>query len=67
MSDAPELLFSITGHVMLPWRRLLQSEAIRRSMTPKSRIDSDIIVLNESLFDRLPFIVSAECDDMIGP
>ena len=63
MSDAPERVFSTAGDVLSPRRRLLHSETLGWLMTLKSWIDSEVIVLDESLFDRLSSIASAVCDD----
>ena len=62
MSDAPERVFSTAGDVLSPRRRLLQSETLGRLMTLKPWISSDVIALDESLFDRLSSVVSAGCD-----
>jgi hypothetical protein len=61
MSDAPERVFSTAGDVLSPRRRLLQGETLGWLMTLKSWINSDVIALDEGLFDRLSSIVSAEC------
>jgi hypothetical protein len=63
MSDAPERVFSTAGDVLSPRRRLLQSETLRWLMTLKSWINSGVVTLDESLFDRFSSIVSADCDN----
>ena len=63
MSGAPERVFSTAGDVISPRRRLLQSETLGWLMTLKSWINSGVIALDESLFDRLSSIVSADCDN----
>ena len=63
MSDAPERVFSTAGDVLSPRRRLLQSETLGWLMTLKSWINSGVIALDKSLFDRLSSIISADCDD----
>jgi hypothetical protein len=60
MSDAPERVFSTAGDVLSPRRRLLQGETLGWLMTLKSWINSDVIALDESLFDRLSSVVSVE-------
>ena len=62
MSDAPERMFSTAGDVLSPRRRLLHSETLGWLMTLKSWINSEVIVLDDSLFDRLSSIASAACD-----
>jgi hypothetical protein len=63
MSDAPERVFSTADDVLSPRRRLLQSETLGWLMTLKSWINSGVIALDESLFDRLLSIVSTDCDN----
>ena len=63
MSNAPERVFSTAGDVIPPRRRPLQSETLGWLMTLKSWINSGVIALDESLFDRLSSIVSADCDN----
>lgn len=64
MSDAPERVFSTAGDVLSPCRRLLHSETLGWLMTLKSWINSEVIALDESLFDRLSSVVSAECNEV---
>lgn len=47
MSDAPERVFSTTGDVLSPRRRLLQGETLGWLTTLKSLINSDVIALDE--------------------
>jgi hypothetical protein len=63
MSDASERVLSTACHVLSPRRRLLQSETLGWLMTLKSWINSGVIALDESLFDRLLSIVSTDCDN----
>jgi NDP-sugar pyrophosphorylase family protein len=56
MSDTPE---------QSPRRRFLQSETLGWLKTLKTWINSGIITLDESLFDRLSSIVSADYDDVL--
>lgn len=59
MSDALERIFSTTGDVLSPRRRLLQSETVGWLMTLKSWINSGLITLDDSVFDRLSEAVIA--------
>jgi hypothetical protein len=64
MSDAPECVFSTAGDVLSLRRKLLHGETLGWLMTLKSWINSDVIALDESLFDRLASIVSVKSDQV---
>jgi hypothetical protein len=61
--DAPERVCTTADDALSPRIRLLHSETLEWLMALKSWIISKVIVLDESLFDRLSTFASAECDD----
>jgi hypothetical protein len=49
MSDEPERVFSIAGHVLAPSRRCLTSDAMQWLLCLRSRQSSEIITLDQRL------------------
>jgi hypothetical protein len=49
MSDEPERVFSVAGHVLAPSRRCLTSEAMQWLLCLRSWQNSDIIALDQRL------------------
>ena len=60
MSDEPERVFSIAGHVLAPSRRRLTSEAMQWLLCLRSWQNSDIITLDQRLLRAAVLIVDSQ-------